>query len=64
MRKIKQTNRPYVIRFERDGRCLLDSAADIGAAVERIAVRFSKRANRGERASVYRNGELVRRATN
>lgn len=63
MQQIKQTDLPYVIRFELNGRSVFDSTSDLDAAKERISVRFSKHTGRGERAQVHLSGKLVHQAT-
>lgn len=57
MRKTKQTERPFIIRYISGDRCLYDSASTLDMAKARAEIRVSKNTN--ERAEVYRIDELV-----
>jgi len=57
MRKIKQTERPYVISYIRGERCLYDSARTLEHARVRVAERLAK--NKTETAIIRRYGEVV-----
>lgn len=60
MRHIKQTERPYHIRYIKGDRSLPDCASTLEHAKELIASRLAKPHNKGERAEVwYNNRELV-----
>lgn len=52
-------SRPYIIRYIKGDRVLSDSARSLDDAKARISNRLAKRHNRGERAEVYRNRQLV-----
>lgn len=59
MRKIKQTERPYILRYIRGGRCLQDSARTLDSAKALAGLRLAKKHNRGERVEVYHRGQLI-----
>lgn len=61
MRKIKQTERPFLIRYTNGDRHLFDSAATLANAKERAFAYIEKRRN--GRAEVFKRGALVLKLT-
>lgn len=57
MRKIKQTERPFIIRYTNGGRHLHDSAQTLANAMDRAAAYLAKK--RGWSAVVFNRGKLV-----
>ncbi len=57
MRKIKQTDRPFLIAYQRGDRRLWDSARTLAGAVARIEERGER--IKGESATVYHRGLAV-----
>jgi len=58
MRKIKQTERPFILYYyTQDGRRLIDSARTIESAKELARLRLTKRTT--DRVEIYRSGELA-----
>lgn len=57
MRKIKQTERPFLLRYMSGATCLYDSAKTIEGAKELARLRLAK--GRTDRVEIYRSGELA-----
>lgn len=59
MRKIKQTERPFILCYIHGERCLRDSAKTLDSAKVLAGLRLAKKHNRGERVEVWHRGQLV-----
>ena len=63
MRKIKQTDRPFLITYVRGAQRIRDSAATLQGAIARVCARLAKAHNKRETAEVWFRNELVHVAT-